>query len=568
MVRRHRGRVALAAPLIALALVAGGCSTGGSEGNDTTTAELKTIDINPAARDKIKQGGTVRWGINEFLSQYNRMHNDGNNANLRTMDWGLMPQPFISDEKAAISPNPNFITGVKEETDPKQVITLTLNPKAKWSDGTEITWKDYASQAEAMSGRDTDYIVAQTTGWDRLESVERGKDDHEVVLTFKENYADWRGLYDPLIPAEYSATPEKFNKGYLEDMPLTAGPFKFDGLDKTAKTATISRDPNWWGEPAKLDKIIFRSMEDEALTGAFANGELDVYDVGPNASAYKRVSSMQGIQLRTAANPDFRHFTMNGESKKLSDARVRNAMFMAINREAIAQSDLKGLNWPSIPLNNHFFMNSQKGYKDNAGEFGKYNPEKAKQLLDQAGWTLPQGKRVREKGGEPLELTFVIPTGIAISQQEGQLAQAMLQEVGVKLNIEAVPSDDFFTKRIIPGNYDITPFSWIGTPFPVSGSEQQWSNAVENKKGEKQWGNNLARVGADETDAAMAKAVAELDPAKTIQYANQADALIWKMGNTLPLYQRPKITAVKANLANLGANGFKFIKYEDIGYTS
>lgn len=567
MVRRHRKGAAFAASLVALALAAGACSTG-DESNAPTPQQLKTIDISAADRAQVKDGGTVRWGINEFLSQYNRAHADGNNANLKEIDQALLPQPFQTDEKGTPAPNKDFVLDFKEQKEPKQVVTLTLNPKAKWSDGKSITWKDYANQAEVNSGKDTDYIIAASTGWDRIESVKKGKDDYEVVITFAKTYADWEGLYDPLLPAAETDTPEKFNKGWLEDIPVTAGPFKFDSIDKTAKTLTVVRDDKWWGEKAKLDKIIFRSMEDEALTGAFANGELDYFDVGPNASAVKRLKGMQGIQLRSAANPDFRHITMNGESEKLSDVRVRNAMFMAINREAIAKSDLQGLDWPVLPLGNHFFMNSQQGYKDNSGEFGKYNPEKAKQLLDQAGWKLPQGKQVREKDGKPMDINWVIPTGIAISQQEGQLVQTMLQEIGVKVTVEAVPSDDFFTKRIIPGNYDMTPFSWIGTPYPVSSSENQWAMPVENKKGEKQWGNNLARVGSPEADKAMDAAISELDPAKAIELGNQADALVWKMGNTLPLYQRPKITAVKANLANLGAEGFKSLAYEDIGYTS
>lgn len=566
--RRHHRALGIVAPLLALALTATACAGGSEgEGNNTTPQEIKAVDMNAMPRDKVKEGGTLRWGLNEFMAQYNRLHNEGNNANLRNMDSALLPLPFVADEKANITPNPDYIADFKEETEPKQVVTLSLNRSAKWSDGKPITWKDYESQWKAMNGSNSDFVIRGSEGWDRIESIEQGKDEFEVVITFAENYADWEGLYDPLMPAEYTATPEKFNEGYREGWPVTAGPFKFDSIDKTAKTVTISRDPNWWGDPAKLDKIIFRSMDDKALTGAFANDEIDYFDVGPSPSAVKQLKGKQGTELRTAGNPDFRHVTMNGESEFLSDVRVRNAMFMAINREAIAKSDLQGLDWPAVPLNNHFYMNSQKGYQDNAGELGKYNPERAKQLLDQAGWKLPQGKKVREKNGKPMDLSFVVPTGVPVSQQEGELIQTMLQEVGVKVTIEAVPSDDFFDRKIIPGDYDMTPFSWIGDPFPIAGSDQYRDSP--KKDGKKVWGtNNLARVGSPEVDEAMDKALAELDPAKAVKLAQEADKLIWQLGNTLPLYQRPKIAAVRSNIANLGAEGFKSLRYEDIGFTS
>ncbi|WP_344842053.1 ABC transporter substrate-binding protein [Nonomuraea dietziae] len=58
---------------------------------------------------------------------------------------------------------------------------------------------------------------------------------------------------------------------------------------------------------------------------------------------------------------------MNGESAVLSDVNVRRAITMAINRQAIAQSDLQGLDWPITLLNNHFFMNTQEGYQGQRG---------------------------------------------------------------------------------------------------------------------------------------------------------------------------------------------------------
>ncbi|MEV7908678.1 ABC transporter substrate-binding protein, partial [Streptomyces anulatus] len=316
---------------------------------------------------------------------------------------------------------------------------------------------------------------------------------------------------------------------------------------------------------AKLDKIIYRSLESDALVGAFSNGELDTFDVGPSAPDYARAKNSQGAIIRQAAGPDFRHFTMNGESELLSDVNVRRAVAMGINRQAITQSDLQGLDWPIVLLNNHFFMNTQDGYRDNAGEIGVYNPEKAKRLLDAAGWKL--SGQTRTKGGKELNLRFVMPSGLQLTKSEAEITQSMLAQIGVKVTLQAVPSDDYFTKYIIPGNYDITAFAYVGTPFPVSSGYGQYANAVRDAKGQPQWNANLGRIGSPEINAAMDKATADLDGAQAIADTNAADKLIWEAVNVVTLYQRPQNVAVNKNVANYGARGFYDLRYQDIGFT-
>ncbi|GGT10427.1 ABC transporter family substrate-binding protein [Nonomuraea spiralis] len=544
-----------------------GCGGGGSGGGSTSSPEgthktIRAFDINPQPRDKVKDGGTLRWGINEFPTQWNRNHVDGNLAMAAVISNALLPSPFVSDEKAEISVDRDYVLDAKvTDQSPKQVVTYTLNPKAKWSTGQPITWADYQAQWQALNGRNPEFHIVSSTGYQDIQKVERGKDDYEVKVTFIRPFGDWQSLFGPLLPASTNKTPQAFNNAWLNQIPMTAGPFKFKGFDQTAKTITIVRDDTWWGDRAKLDQIIYRASEQDSLIGAFSNGELDLIDVGPSAPDYARARGTQGAHVRQAAGPDFRHFTFNGSSELLKDVNVRQAVQLGINRQAIAQSDLQGLDWPIALLNNHFFMNTQEGYLDNAGNLGVYNPERAKQLLDAAGWKL--NGTVRQKNGKPLDLRFVVPSGVQLSKSEGELAQNMLAQIGVKLTIKAVPSDDFFTKYVIPGNFDITPFAYIGTPFPISSSYGIYANSADGKT----WNANFGRTGSAEIDQAMDKAAQNLDPAGARTQTNEADGLIWKLVNVLPLYQRPQNVAAKQTLANVGARGFYDLRYEDIGFT-
>jgi peptide/nickel transport system substrate-binding protein len=138
----------------------------------------------------------------------------------------------------------------------------------------------------------------------------------------------------------------------------------------------------------------------------------------------------------------------------------------------------------------------------------------------------------------------------------------MLKEVGARIDIQNVPVGDFFGTYISPGDFDMTVFSLIGTPFPVSAAasfyEQPQGDEIQQ---------NYARIGTQEIDDLFAQAIQELDPDKARETANQIDGLIWEEVHSLPLYQRPDIVTATDTLANYGALGFASVRYQDIGFS-
>ena len=574
---RSRRTSLLAVLVSATAFVVAACG-GSDSGSDTggdakptkqqEASATKQIDINEQPLDKVKQGGTIRWAVDQLSTQWNYNQINGPNSATAQVLYGVMPYVFIADKTATTNPNPDYLTSAKaDNSSGKQVVTMEINPKAKWSDGTPITEKDFETQWDALKDPTSKYQIASSTGYDRIESVKQGKDEREVIATFSKPFSDWKSLWSPMYPAKYQDTADHFNKGYFNKIPVTAGPFKVDKIDKSAKTVTMTADPNWWGAKPKLDRIITRSLEGDAGVNAFVNGEVDVNLLPNDPASYKRAKSAKNGVIRVAGGPDFRHFTFNGTSPNLSDVNVRQAIAMSINRNAINKADLTGLPWPARTMDNHFLVNTQAGYKANAGTVGQYDPEKAKQMLDAAGWKMGSGG-LRTKGGKTLELRFVIPTGVPASKQEGELTQAMLKDVGVKIDVRAVPSEDFFDKYVIPGNFDITPFSWLGTPFPISSAQSIYANPTKDSSGELQIQQNFARVGSKEIDDLMNKAEETLDPNEAFDLTNQADAAIWNEVHSVVFYQRPQMNGVNKNLANVGSFGFAQPDYTKIGFMS
>ncbi|HET6209865.1 MAG TPA: ABC transporter family substrate-binding protein, partial [Jatrophihabitans sp.] len=137
------------------------------------------------------------------------------------------------------------------------------------------------------------------------------------------------------------------------------------------------------------------------------------------------------------------------------------------------------------------------------------------------------------------------------------LQQKALQTAGIKVTIKSVPSDPFFPDYVLVGKFDITIFSWIGTPFPISSAQSIYMSNGDQ---------NYAKIGTPEIDSLYKQAVSELDPAKATDLTYQIDQKIWEEGHSLALYQRPDLVATKSNLVNFGSKGFADYVYEDIGF--
>jgi peptide/nickel transport system substrate-binding protein len=544
-----------------LAGCGGGSDSDNGGGGGGEQASATTNEINPVDRGELADGGDLRWPLGEIPPNFNYHQFDGTLDDNSDVIEALMPSAFEFAADAEPSVNEDYFTSIELTSDDPQVVTYDINPDATWSDGTPITAADLIAQWQALNGTNPAYNISSSNGYDQMKSVEQGDNEKQAVVTYANPYADWQAQFSPLYPASTNGDPNVFNTGWIEKPQVTAGPFQLQGIDATAQTITLERNPDWWGDPAILDRIIYRVIDLDAQIDALANGEIDFIDVGPDVNNLQRAEGTEGVQVRRAGGPNFRHITINGTSPVLSDVAVRRALAKAIDRQTIADAMIGPLGGDSTKLDNHIFMRNQEGYQDNAGDLSEPDVEAANAELDEAGWTR-EGDGTRTKDGKELSIRFVIPSGVATSAQEGQLVQSMLEKVGAAVQIETVDVDQFFENYILIGDYDMTVFSWIGTPFPISSSQSIYANPQGDEIQQ-----NFARVGSQEIDDLFAEVVQILDPVKAREVANQIDALIWDEVHSLTLYQRPDIIAAKETLANYGAFGFASERYQDIGFT-
>jgi len=135
-----------------------------------------------------------------------------------------------------------------------------------------LTWRGpLAAQWHAQGGSDPGYRTSATTGYDRIASVAMGADERQAVVTFSaRRFAEWQGLFSPLLPALAHRDPRRRStRRGRTGMPVTGGPVsRWGRVDRVAQTVTLDRNSRWWGTPPKLDRVIFKAYDPAATPDA------------------------------------------------------------------------------------------------------------------------------------------------------------------------------------------------------------------------------------------------------------------------------------------------------------
>ncbi|MET9950977.1 ABC transporter substrate-binding protein [Streptomyces sp. NPDC006339] len=443
--RTLRSVATLGSAVLALAVLAG-CTSGDSGDEPPAAAQ----DNAPAPRDKVADGGTLRWAVDALPTTLNAFQADADGTTAR-IAGAVLPALHTLDERGRPRLNPDYLESAQViETEPRQVVLYKLNQQAVWSDGREIGAPDFVAQWRALSGRDTAYWTARNAGYERIEKIERGKNDLEVRVTFGKPYADWRSLFTPLYPKEVMGSPNTFNDGARSTLKSTAGPFLLKAIDRENDTVTLARNPRWWGKTAKLDTLVLTAVPRTERAAALAADKLDLAEIdraaaerialavrdaragrngaqalahGPGAGitpaaalkswalAYgsdeekaeevraareknqraiaRYAAEQKGLArfvVRKSLEPAYTQLSLNGESGPLADERVRRAVARAIDRQELAETVLKPLGLPARPPGSHLALVGQPAYADSSDALGDQDTEEARALLADAGW--------------------------------------------------------------------------------------------------------------------------------------------------------------------------------------
>lgn len=544
--------------VIALALVGAVVAPFGMTTQVGAAKDGGSRQINEVPVANLKQGGVFRFVQVDICPNFNTSAIEGNLLNCSQVMNTMLPQYIYFDKNAQLQIDKNYALDIKAtRVEGKQTVTYTLNPKAKWSNGKTIGLADFVGMWNALKKSGQGFNITSSAGYEKIESVKKGKTANEIVVTFSETYPDWQPLFSALKPASLTASPDAFNNSWKAAPAITSGPFKFKALDKVTRTITVERDKKWWGDKPVLDTIIFKALPQAAQIDALLNGEIDYMDVGNDTNALKRARENSKVRVDVAKAPTHEHFTFGPVTAATKEVEVRQAIMLSIDRQQIATA-IQGIVDPKVkPNNNHVFLDGTSCNQDNTGNLGKRDLVAAAKLLDGAGWA-KGADGIRAKGGVRLSVKLIYPSGNDNRRDTVLLATAMAKEAGIELVPTLIPTADYFGKYVLVSKFEMAIFAWVGTNFPIASSPNLY------KVGGAQ---NFGNIGNADIDATFAKANNILDLKKRCELANAADKEVYKLVHSITLFQRNNVVGVPKNVANFGAFGFTSIDWTKVGFT-
>ncbi|MGF9661559.1 ABC transporter substrate-binding protein [Arthrobacter crystallopoietes] len=236
---------------------------------------------------------------------------------------------------------------------------------------------------------------------------------------------------------------------YAQGHPVGTGPFKFDKWD-VGQQIEVSAFGDYWGEQGQVQKVIFRVIDDpQARRQSLESGDIDGYDLV--APADTKALADAGFNIVTRDPFTILYLGLNQTNEALAKPEVRQALAYAIDKEALVRQTLP----EGTEVASQFIPPIVNGYNKDVTTYD-FNPEKARQLLEQAGY------------GDGLTLEFNYPTGVSrpympTPEQVFTNLSAQLEDVGI--TIKAAPdkwSPDYLDRVQASANHDIHLLGWTG----------------------------------------------------------------------------------------------------------
>jgi peptide/nickel transport system substrate-binding protein len=287
------------------------------------------------------------------------------------------------------------------------------------------------------------------------------KEPYPLLLNHLANY--WLGMISP-------KAVEKYGEDYGVKAVVGTGPFKFKEWISGDRIILEKNEDYKHGPtfaynkgPAYVNSWIFRFiLEPATLIAELTVGDVDISTYIPE-EAVGEVRDHPNTDIVAKKAPSSIHIAINTKNPPFDDVRVRRAVAHAINKEAVIKAALFGVGEPLYTLVPANVLGYWEGAKELGYQYTHFNPEKAKELLEEAGWVDVDGDGIREKDDKELEVVFFAFT-IVRYKLIAEVVQPMLEAVGFKVKILVLEAGDLY-ERVIRGEHHLLSTAWMGITF-------------------------------------------------------------------------------------------------------
>lgn len=431
----------------------------------------------------------------------------------------------VLDERGRVKP---WLAESWAEEDGGRSLVLKIRDNVRMHDGRTLTAEDVAFSLERFRK-----VAIGRSALAPVESVTALPGNRVKVTT--------RAPFAPLLRTFTYSSIGIFSKAAIEGAgsdqefakhPIGPGPYKFVRLVRGDRLE-LEAFPQYWAGRPKIRRVIVRYIPDmSARVAALESGDADViHDFTPQDA--ERIRANPDLVLINPPSAGFIRFNMNTQRPPFNDVRVRQAMAYAIDRDAITKQIFRGLAKVArslVPAN-------ATGYVD-VYDVYRYNPEKARQLL-------------REAGVPDLTFTFTFGAGRYLMDKEVvEAVQAQLAKVGVTMRINQMEWGQYSAMLRLPLERNPTQmsFTWWRT---VNGDADS-AIGIYSRAELPPRGNNVPFYVSDEFERVYTAQQVESDQTKRRAIIRELQQILMSDLPSIPMYQQPIFWATRKSVAGFG----------------
>jgi len=372
-----------------------------------------------------------------------------------------------------------------------------------------------------------------------IKSVE-APDARTVVVTLTE---PWVGLLSNLVPIPMIP---KDSYESQKTHPLGTGPFKFVSYDNAQQVCDVEAFPDYWEGAPKLPSVRVRVISDmNALQAELQAGRVDIAPLPTSLSpdAVKRLEGDPNLQVKVFNGSNVNLLTINTASAPLDNVKVRQAIAYAIDRENLIKNLLLGLGKIA-----HSII-PEESWAYSPGQTYSYDPARAKQLLDEAGFRDPDGDGPRMRFDKPV--VFKLSGSSIAGRQYAGVIQNSLKEVGIPVDIQTAEQNTFLDE-LKRGNFQISYSQWVGgNQDPIFYKDLFASSEIPT---ETRSARNRSRYSNKELDALLNEAVNTYDRQKARNLYVKIQEIVSRDVPVFPLWYQSNIVIARKNVQNIQVN--------------
>jgi peptide/nickel transport system substrate-binding protein len=329
-----------------------------------------------------------------------------------------------------------------------------LRKGVKWHDGVELTADDVLFTYEKL--KDTRIVTPYSGDFETVKAV-TALDRYAVKVEYKEPYAPGLEIWGLGIIPEHLLKDKDLNTDSFNRYPIGTGPFRFKEWSSGQKIVLTASDDYFEGRPP-IDEYIYRIIPDTA-TMFLELKALKLDFMGLRAIQY-RLQTDTGLfrrQFNKFQYPalGYTYLGYNLLNPKFSDIRVRRALSYAIDQQAIIDGVLFGLGRPATGP----YIPESWAYNPDVKPY-EYNPDKAKELLAEAGWEDTNQDGILDKDGQPFTFTILTNQGNEERRKTAEIVQQNLKKVGVDVEIRVVEWQAFLHEFVDKKRFDAIILGW------------------------------------------------------------------------------------------------------------